>query len=51
MMPQLRAYLLSMAAPAVVLPAALLGLPPVAPGDPVLMVVLVLLGAVPPTSR
>lgn len=45
MTPMLRAYLLTMAAPAVVLTAALLGLPAAAPGDPVLMVVLIVLGA------
>src|SRR6266700_5079462 len=45
MTPVLRAYLLTMAAPAVVLAAALLGLPVAAPGDPVLMVVLIVLGA------
>jgi len=41
----LRAYLLVVAAPAVALTAALAGLPAGAPGDPVLMVVLLLLGA------
>jgi putative nucleotidyltransferase with HDIG domain len=41
----LRAYLLVVAAPAVALTAALVGLPAVAPGDPVVMVVLLLLGA------
>jgi putative nucleotidyltransferase with HDIG domain len=41
----LRAYLLVVAAPAVALTAALAGLPAVAPGDPVLMVVFLLLGA------
>src|SRR5260370_40905105 len=46
MTPLLRAYLLAMAAPAVVLTAMLLGLPPEAPGDPVLLVVLLVLGAV-----
>src|SRR5260370_6783401 len=46
MPPLLRAYLLAMAAPAVVLTAMLLGRPPEAPGDPVLLVVLLLLGAV-----
>ena len=40
----LRAYLLTMAAPAVLLTAGLVGLP-AAPGDPVLMAVLMLLGA------
>ncbi len=45
MTPVLRAYLLTMAAPAVVLAAALLGLPVAGPGDPVLMVVLIVLGA------
>src|SRR5713226_9388477 len=44
MTPLLRAYLLAMAAPAVVLTAMLLGQP--APGDPILLVVLLLLGAV-----
>lgn len=42
----LRAYLLVVAAPAVALTAALLGLPVGPPGDPVLMVVLLVLGAV-----
>ena len=42
----LRGYLLVLSAPAVALTSALLGLPPAAPGDPILMVVLVLLGAV-----
>src|SRR5260370_13923034 len=46
MTPLLRAYLLAMAAPAVVLTAMLLGRPPEAPGDPVLLVVLLVLGAV-----
>src|SRR5260370_36949408 len=46
MTPLLRAYLLAMAAPAVVPTAMLLGLPPEAPGDPVLLVVLLVLGAV-----
>jgi HD-GYP domain-containing protein (c-di-GMP phosphodiesterase class II) len=46
MTPLLRGYLLAMAAPAVVLTAMLLGLPAQAPGDPALMAVLLLLGAV-----
>src|SRR5260370_22004272 len=46
MTPLLRAYLLAMAAPAVVLTAMLLGRPAAAPGDPFLLVVLLLLGAV-----
>src|SRR5713226_1225604 len=46
MTPVLRAYLLAMAAPAVVLTAMLLVGPSAAPGDPVLLVVLLLLGAV-----
>src|SRR4029077_11681741 len=46
MTPLLRAYLLAMAAPAVVLTALLVGWPSTAPGDPVLLVVLLLLGAV-----
>src|SRR5216684_1905016 len=46
MTPLLRAYLLAMAAPAVVLTAMLLVGPSAAPGDPVLLVVLLLLGAV-----
>ena len=46
MTPLLRGYLLAMAAPAVVLTAMLVGGPSTAPGDPVLMVVLLLLGAV-----
>jgi len=46
MTPPLRAYLLAMAAPAVVLTAMLLGMPSAAPADPVLLVVLLLLGAV-----
>src|SRR5260370_13863023 len=46
MTPLLRAYRLAMAAPAVVVTAMLLGRPPEAPGDPVLLVVLLLLGAV-----
>jgi putative nucleotidyltransferase with HDIG domain len=46
MTPLLRGYLLAMAAPAVVLTAMLLGLPSQAPGDPALMAVLLLLGAV-----
>ena len=41
----LRAYLLTMAAPAVVLGAALLGMPAAANGDPLLMAVLMFLGA------
>jgi putative nucleotidyltransferase with HDIG domain len=41
----LRAFLLTMAAPAVLLTAGLLGLPAAAPGDPVLMAVLMLLAA------
>src|SRR5229473_1561797 len=45
MTPVLRAYLLAMAAPAVVLTAMLLVGPSAAPGDPVLLVVLLLLGA------
>jgi putative nucleotidyltransferase with HDIG domain len=43
--PLLRAYLLTTAAPAVLLAAGLLGLPLGAPGDPVLMGVLMVLGA------
>src|SRR5216683_1300030 len=46
MTPVLRAYLLAMAAPVVVLTAMLLVGPSAAPGDPVLLVVLLLLGAV-----
>src|SRR5216684_2181082 len=46
MTPVLRAYLLAMAAPAVVLTAMLLVGPSAAPGDPVLLLVLLLLGAV-----
>jgi len=46
MTPLLRAYLLVMAAPGVVLTAMLLGRPSAEPGDPVLLVVLLLLGAV-----
>src|SRR5258708_37219954 len=46
MTPLLRAYLLAMAAPAVVLTAMLLGRPAAAPGDPFPPVVLLLLGAV-----
>src|SRR5260370_35438667 len=46
MTPLLRAYLLAMAAPAVVLTAMLLGRPAAAPGVPFLLVVLLLLGAV-----
>jgi putative nucleotidyltransferase with HDIG domain len=46
MNPVLRAYLLTMAAPAVVLTAALLGTPGRAPGDPLLMAVLMVLGAI-----
>src|SRR5260370_22503309 len=46
MTPLLRAYLLAMAAPAAVLTALLLGRPAAAPGDPFLLVVLLLLGAV-----
>jgi putative nucleotidyltransferase with HDIG domain len=46
MTPLLRGYLLAMAAPAVVLTALLVGGPSTAPGDPVLLVVLLLLGAV-----
>jgi len=45
MTPLLRAYLLAMAAPAVVLTAMLLVWPAAAPDDPVLLVVLLLLGA------
>lgn len=41
----LRSYLLTMAAPAVLLTAGLVGLPAAAPGDPVLMAVLMVLGA------
>jgi HD-GYP domain-containing protein (c-di-GMP phosphodiesterase class II) len=46
MTPLLRFYLLLLAAPAVALTVALLGLPGAAPGDPVLMAVLVVLGGV-----
>src|SRR5260370_13696986 len=46
MTPLLRAYLLAMAAPAVVLTAMLRGGPAAAPADPFLLVVLLLLGAV-----
>src|SRR3982074_2501646 len=44
MTPLLRFYLLLLSAPAVALTVALLGLPGAAPGDPVLMAVLVVLG-------
>ncbi|HSS94041.1 MAG TPA: HD-GYP domain-containing protein [Candidatus Dormibacteraeota bacterium] len=46
MTPMLRTYLLAMTAPAVLMTAGLLGLHATSPGDPVLMVVLILLGAV-----
>jgi HD-GYP domain-containing protein (c-di-GMP phosphodiesterase class II) len=48
MTPLLRFYLLVLAAPAVALTVALLGIPApaAAPGDPILMVVLIVLGAV-----
>src|SRR5438132_3663799 len=46
MTPLLRFYLLVLAAPAVALTVALLGLPGPAPGDPILMAVLVVLGGV-----
>src|SRR5260370_21533021 len=46
MTPLLRAYLLAMAAPAVLLTAMLRGGPAAAPADPFLLVVLLLLGAV-----
>src|ERR1700674_1574604 len=45
MTPWLRAYLLSTAVPAAAAGALLLGLPPAAPGDPVLAALLVGLGA------
>ncbi len=45
MTPLLRAYLLATAAPAVVLTVAVFGLPAGAPGDPILMVLLMVLGA------
>jgi putative nucleotidyltransferase with HDIG domain len=46
MTPLLRAYLLAPAAPAVVIVLLMLGLAPTSAGDPVLMVLLVILGAV-----
>ena len=46
MTPVQRGYLLALSAPAVALTGSLLGLPAGSPGDPALMVVLLLLGAV-----
>src|SRR6266853_1234088 len=46
MTPLLRGYLLALTAPAVALTSALLGLPAGSPGDPALMAVLCILGAV-----
>src|SRR4030081_204833 len=46
MTPSIRAYLLATAAPAVAASWLLLGLPPATPGDPMLMVLLVVLGAI-----
>src|ERR1700716_148358 len=46
MTPSIRAYLLATAAPAVAASWLLLGLPPATPGDPVLMLLLVVLGAI-----